>query len=58
MPEGFSTLHNRIAASPPFGGYLILIIKDSFLYSVIQNIDMKNASFSYLLPKSGSRSYS
>ena len=34
-----------------------LLVKEINLYADINNIDMKNESFSYLLPKSGSRSF-
>lgn len=35
----------------------MLIIQEKNNNDVIENIDMKNESFSYLLPKSGSRSF-
>ncbi len=35
----------------------MLIIQEKNIEDVIENIDMKNESFSYLLPKSGSRSF-
>ena len=43
--------------SPPFGGDFLCCFKENFKLADINNIDMKNESFSYLLPKSGSRSY-
>ena len=41
----------------PNGGDLKILLKFRILTAVKNYIDMKNESFSYLLPKSGSRSY-
>jgi hypothetical protein len=40
-----------------FGGDFKLFTEEIFLQADMNNIDMKNESFSYLLPKSGSRSF-
>jgi len=50
----FNLLYFSLSTS--FDVYIVQFAKDLFLLFVTNNTDMKNVSFSYLLPKSGSRS--